>query len=121
VHERIEGAKKNIPNIRDSKTLQTFEQRATALRLDEALAAIKGKPLTLLTWQKLHQILFQDVYPRAGEIRKVQLAKGNTVSVIPEHIRTQAKEIFDRLQTENLSPLNTEAQKGFQLPVKLVR
>lgn len=104
---------KNIPGIHDEQALITFEQRATALRYDETMASIKGAPLILVTWKKLHKTLFQDVYAWAGEIRHVQLAKGNTVFAMPEHIERQADELFAKLKSENLKDVssNTRADR----------
>jgi cell filamentation protein len=96
---------KNLPDIRNADTLAAFEQRATALRLDEMLAAISSIPINLEMWQTIHRILFQDVYDWAGQIRAVQIAKGNTVFAMPEHIGTEAKRIFDQLSGENLTAL----------------
>jgi cell filamentation protein len=98
---------KNIPDIHDEAALVTFEQRATALRYDEAMISIKDAPLALSTWKKLHKTLFQDVYDWAGEIRHVQLAKGNTVFAIPEHIERQADELFAKMKIENLKDLDS--------------
>jgi len=70
--------------------------------------AIKDEPLNLSTWQKLHRSFFQDVYSWSGEIRSVHLAKGDTVFAIPDHIETQARELFDKLQAENLSDISLE-------------
>jgi cell filamentation protein len=103
---------KNIPGIRDEAALLTFEQRATALRYDEAMMSIRDAPLSLSTWKKLHKTLFQDVYAWAGEIRHVQLAKGNTVFAIPENIERQADELFAKIQSENLKGLDSNARAG---------
>ena len=100
---------KNLANIEDGEKLQAFEEQVTALRLEEAMAAIKGAPINLKTWQKLHKILFQDVYEWSGEIRSVHLAKGNTVFALPQTIETQAREIFDNMEKENIQALPKDA------------
>ena len=100
---------KNIPDIRDAEILETFEQRATALRFNEAMKAIRNDPLALSTWKKLHRTLFQDVYSWAGEIRTVHLAKGNTVFAIPQHIEAQAQELFTKFGAEKLQPGDRDA------------
>ncbi len=96
---------KNIPDIRNAEALEVFEQRATALRLDEMIVAIADAPATLATWQMIHRILFQDVYSWAGQIRMVQLAKGDTLFAMPEHIEAEAKRIFDAFGQEDLTTL----------------
>lgn len=99
---------KNLPDIRDADSLEVFEQRATALRLDEMIAAIADGPIQLEAWQTIHRILFQDVYDWAGQIRTVQLAKGNTVFALPEHIEAEAKRIFDKFGRENFATLSRD-------------
>lgn len=91
---------RNLPGIRDPHALEVFEQRATALRVDEAVAAIASRPIDLAAWQAIHAILFQDVYPWAGQIRTVQLAKGSSVFAMPEHIAAQAIRIFSCMARE---------------------
>lgn len=66
--------------------MEVFEQRATTLRLDEVIEAVADKPIDMALWRTIHRILFQDVYTWAGKIRTVQLAKGDTVFAMPEHI-----------------------------------
>jgi cell filamentation protein len=97
---------KNLPDIRDATALEVFEQRATALRIDEMIAAITAVPVNLALWQTIHRVLFQDVYDWAGNIRTVQLAKGNTVFAMPERIEAEARRVFDALERERLPSLN---------------
>src|SRR6266404_5199719 len=105
---------KNLPDIRNATVLEVFEQRATTLRLDEMMAAIAVAPVNLALWQTIHRILFQDVYEWAGNIRKVQLAKGNTVFAMPEHIEAESERVFDVLGREELAAL-TQAQIAAKL------
>jgi cell filamentation protein len=99
---------KNIPDIRNAAALDAFEQRATMLRLDEMIAAITGKPIDFAMWRTIHQILFQDVYRWAGDIRTVQLAKGTTVFAMPEHIEAEAKRLFAQLAKEDFARLGRD-------------
>lgn len=99
---------RNIPDIRNAAALEQFEHRATALRLEEMIAALATAPINLETWQTMHRILFQDVYPWAGQIRTVQLAKGGTVFAMPERIEAEARPIFDRLGRENFARLKRD-------------
>lgn len=100
---------RNIPDIHDQKALELFEQRATALRLDEVIEAISNSSINLTGWQTIHRTLFQDVYAWAGEIRSVQLAKGNTVFAMPEHIEAEAKRIFNQMAADDLTDPNRMA------------
>ncbi len=63
---------KNITGITDGTELEAFEFNATIARMPEALDFIRDKPTNLKNWQKIHHILFQDIYEWAGELRNVQ-------------------------------------------------
>ena len=93
---------KNLAEIREQALLDAFEQRATALRLDEVMQAIGDDPVNLALWKKIHQILFQNVYEWAGRIRTVQLAKGTTVFAMPQYIELEGKRIFAEFDREDL-------------------
>jgi cell filamentation protein len=100
---------RNIPDIHEQEALDQFEQRAAALRLDEVIEAMVGKPLNLALWQNIHRILFQDVYEWSGETRSVHLAKGKTVFAMPEHIKTQAGNLFDELDQDDIASLDSKS------------
>lgn len=98
----------NIPGIKDADTLEKFEQRMSTIRADEVAAHIISQPVNLAMWQIIHRILFQDVYEWAGEIRSVQLAKGDTVFAHPPYIEAEAERIFKGLAEDNLFEANQE-------------
>ncbi len=99
---------KNLEGILDAELLENFEKRATNLRSDEAKASIANKPFDLATWRMAHRVLFQDVYAWAGEIRSVQLSKGDTVFAMPERIEAEAGKIFASLNHDNLPGLERD-------------
>lgn len=65
----------NLPGIKDQDTLDRFERGRTALRLAE----LKVKPIKggfdLEHLKKIHQYIFQDVYPFSGQIRTTNIGK----------------------------------------------
>lgn len=65
----------NVPGIKDQDTLDRFERGRTALRLAE----LKVKPIKggfdMEHLQKIHQYIFQDVYPFAGQIWTTNIGK----------------------------------------------
>ena len=70
----------NKLGIKDAVELAKAEEKLSKKRAKELFE--KGILDTLLagtmqSLQRIHQYLFQDLYPFAGEIRKVNLAKGN--------------------------------------------
>jgi cell filamentation protein len=66
-----------------------------------ALVALADQPLPggydLAHWQAFHRRIFGALYPWAGELRTVQIAKPNALYARPEHIASYAQGIFTRL------------------------
>ncbi|MCD7819130.1 MAG: Fic family protein [Lachnospiraceae bacterium] len=90
----------NKLNIRDMDKLRNFERRLTMLRLSELLdKPIVGK-FDLEHLQQIHKYIFQDIYEWAGQIRTVDIAKGNMFCNV-KFIEPQAKLIFDNLKKDN--------------------
>ena len=70
------------------------------LRLLELIdRPIRGK-YDLKHLQAIHKYIFQDVYEWAGEIRKVDIAKGNMFCNV-RFLSSQAAEIFGKLKEED--------------------
>ncbi len=90
----------NHLNIRNADKLQEAERTLTMLRLLDLLE----KPITgkfdLKHLQKIHQYIFQDLYPWAGKIRTVDIAKSNMFCKV-QFIESQADEIFGKLQSDH--------------------
>ena len=84
---------KNKAGITDQKLLDEFEGDFTAIRLLELTQnPVKGSfDLTHLC--KIHQYLFQDVYDWAGEIRSVDITRGESRFCNVRHIQSYSKKI----------------------------
>lgn len=70
----------NKLGIMDSAELAREEERLSKKRAKELFEKdlLAGKPAgKFSTLQKIHKILFADIYPFAGQLRTVNLAKGN--------------------------------------------
>ena len=70
----------NKLGIQDAVELAKVEEQLSKKRAKELFekGILDNLPAgTVSSLQKIHQYLFQDLYPFAGEIRKVNLAKGN--------------------------------------------
>ena len=70
----------NKLGIMDSAELAREEERLSKTRAKELFEKdlLAGKPAgKFSTLQKIHKILFADIYPFAGQLRTVNLAKGN--------------------------------------------
>lgn len=103
---------KNKIGIRDMGKLQQVERRLTMLRILELIDnPVLGK-FDLEHLKMIHRYIFQDVYDWAGEIRKVDIAKGNMFCNV-NFIEGQAAEIFRKLRDENyLQGLSNEDAAG---------
>lgn len=91
---------KNKMGVRDSERLSQLERRLTMLRLLELIdKPVRGK-FDLKHLQAIHKYIFQDIYEWAGEIRKVDIAKGNMFCNV-RFLSGQAAEIFGKLKDED--------------------
>lgn len=99
----------NKLNIKDSNKLMKFERKLTMLRLDELFQNPVRGDFDLKHLQNIHKFIFQDLYSWAGEIRVVDIAKGN-MFCNALFIEEQANLIFSNLKKENyLTGLTQEA------------
>lgn len=90
----------NKLNIKDDDILSEAERKYTAIRGLELLNhPISGK-FDLKHLQAIHKHLFQDIYPWAGEIRTVDIAKSN-LFCLTQFIQSYADDIFGKLKFEN--------------------
>jgi cell filamentation protein len=104
------GVLRNTLEIRDLTELAVAE--ADIARA--ALAILADEPLPggydLAHWQAIHRRVFGSLYPWAGELRTVQIAKPNAFYARPEHIAGYAEGIFAELVKErHLIGLDREA------------
>ncbi len=89
----------NRLGIRDFDKLHVFERKLTMLRLLELIdKPIVGK-FDFKHLQAIHKHIFQDMYDWAGQVRTVDIAKGNMFCNV-KFIENQAEEIFSKLKTE---------------------
>jgi cell filamentation protein len=97
---------KNLREIRDRGTLERFERRVTAIRI--AQLATEGRPVaaTVEHFRSIHRHVFQDVYAWAGELRTVNIARGETrfapVQTPANTLESWGDVIFKGLRSERL-------------------
>jgi len=105
---------KNKLGIMDAEKLQIAEREITSLRIARAkIQPIQGK-FDLHHLQKIHRYIFGDIYEWAGELRWVNIAKGNFFCAAP-FIEAQAEKLFEKLRNEKY----LAALSGEQLPLRL--
>jgi cell filamentation protein len=94
------GVLRNNLEIRDPRQLSQAEANIVGL----ALRALADEPLPgsydMAHWQVFHRRIFGALYPWAGELRTVQIAKPNAFYARPEHIAGYAQGIFAELANE---------------------
>ena len=97
----------NKHNIRNQLELERVEAQFTSL----AIASIEyiPPPYTLDHLRSIHRMLFSDVYPWAGNIRRVDVSKGSTRFCTNTRIVPEANKLLDELNSKNwLAGLNPD-------------
>lgn len=90
----------NKLNIRNTEDLSVAEREITAIRLAMAKAEpIKGS-FDLKHLQKIHKMIFGDIYNWAGKLRHVNIAKGNQFC-LAMNLETYADNLFCKLENEH--------------------
>ena len=91
---------KNKLNIQNQDELSNAEREITSLKIAVAKKQmIKGK-FDLSHLQKIHKFVFEDIYTWAGQLRHVNISKGNSFC-LSEHIIKNANNIFSELRNDN--------------------
>lgn len=90
----------NKLGITDACLLNSAEREVTSLRIGQLLAHHLNGNFDLDHLKDIHKFLFGDLYPWAGEFRKVNIAKGNQFCR-NEYIEAQLTALFDALKAEN--------------------
>lgn len=90
----------NKLNIRDKDRLREAERKLTLLRVNDLLEQPMRSGFDLKHLQAIHKYLFQDLYPWAGKIRTVDIAKSNLFCKV-QFLHIQAQELFDKLKSEH--------------------
>lgn len=94
---------RNFFGLTDYRELQRLEESYTTKRiLQMQMKKLKGK-FDTAHLRKIHWYLFQDVFPWAGELRVVGLAKvGGAPFANPQFISSALVNLFEQLKTEKL-------------------
>lgn len=90
---------KNKFNIRDSKKLSNIEKEIAYKKY--TIKPPKGN-FNYKHLQSIHQHLFADIYPWAGETRKIEIAKSDTLFAFAHRIEPEINKTLNKLQQEDL-------------------
>jgi cell filamentation protein len=85
---------RNKPGIRDAAQLDAFERHVTTQRAAEG---VPTGDFDLSHLQAIHRHLFQDVYDWAGQVRTVELSKGDDQFMFRQYIHTGISDIHRRI------------------------
>jgi cell filamentation protein len=92
---------RNKFNIQDEATLSALERELTAVSMAQAIESpIKGK-FDLKHLCAIHKFIFSEIYDWAGELRTVNIAKGNQFCLY-QHLEQYSDTIFKTLKDEKL-------------------
>jgi cell filamentation protein len=90
----------NKLGIIDATQLTLAERELTAFKIAKSIdCPIKGK-FDLNHLQKIHKFIFEDIFDWAGELRQVDISKGNQFCLC-NNLIMYANEIFSKLQKDN--------------------
>lgn len=104
------GVLKNNLGIKDPDALNKAETDLSSLRAQELETTPLPGDFDLDHLKRVHKHLFGDIYPWAGEIRQIDIGKGNELFAHHVHIEKEAGKIFNRLADENhLKRLDAES------------
>ena len=88
---------KNKAGITDQDLLDEYEGDFTAIRLLELTQSPVEGSFDLAHLCKIHQYLFQDVYEWAGEVRSVDIIRGDSCFCNVRQIQSYSNTIFSAL------------------------
>ena len=91
---------KNKLNIEDEKALSEAEREITAIKTLELIDRPLKGDLDFNYIKRLHKHLFSDTYVWAGEIRRIDISKGNIFCQY-ELIEVNSEVLFNELKAEN--------------------
>lgn len=105
----------NKLNIKEKTRLDAAEADITTIKLLSIDKLNKGQDMNLDYVRSLHKHIFEDIYPFAGQLRTIPIAKaervlgGDTVRYsFPSEIERDAKKVLDRMDGIEWRALNLE-------------
>lgn len=92
----------NLLNLTDTQTLNDAEERFVNIRMAELTTSPIEPTFDLLHLRQIHERLFGDVYPFAGQIRKVEFSKGRELFLPFRLVEDEAMQCFTWLHAQHL-------------------
>lgn len=98
---------RNHFDIRDPQDLREAEYEHTRQRLSEPLPPFD---LTLASYQALHRHIFQDIFPWAGELRTIDIAKGGSYFASARYLQGELDKCFAAMRNDARLPSPDQEQ-----------
>ena len=93
---------RNLFDLRNQADLAKAEAKVSVLRLDQLRKSPVAGKFDLGHLQTIHQRIFRDIYPWAGELRTVSMSKGGSLFCRYEFISNEGERIFSQLKGESV-------------------
>ena len=91
----------NKLNIKDNQLLSEAERKIVLTKSYELRKNSKIGNFDLDHFLKIHEFLFEDIYPFAGKFRNENIAKGYFSFAEWQYIEPEIKRLFDKLKAED--------------------
>ena len=91
---------KNKLDIQNQEKLWEVERKLTAIRINDLIRKPIHGSFDLAHLCMIHFYIFQDLYTWAGELRKVEISKGNMFCRVM-YLPSQAEAVFGAIRREN--------------------
>jgi cell filamentation protein len=91
------GVLRNLLGLRVEGNLNRFERELTTQRMRQG---VPSGGFDLAHLQAIHRHLFQDVYAWAGELRRVEISKGDTQFMLRRYIDSGMADVHRRLEAD---------------------
>ncbi len=95
------GVLKNHLGITDTALLNQYEQRLSNFHIVKILVEWPSQGFDVEYLKSLHRTIFGEVYPWAGQFRKVDIGKGDTLFLSHTQIEHETQRLFNDLANEN--------------------
>jgi cell filamentation protein len=92
---------RNHFGIRDATELAQRESGLTAVRIAELERRFISGHYDTAHLQAVHRWIFGDIYPWAGQLRTVKIAKDASLFALPEHIASYLAGVLSELANED--------------------
>lgn len=87
----------NKLGIVDPDEMRAVEADVVSLHMSELIAEPPPGEMNFNYLKRIHRKLFSDIYPMAGKIRSVEIAKGNSVFCYARFIEDEQRRIFGEM------------------------